>query len=84
MVLFTTEGCSYCAEFIRRSLGDPGLASLVQAHFDAVGLEIFSDAEMVDPSGNETRVKQFAEDAKASGLVARAADRAGLRGTVNP
>lgn len=29
-------------------------------------------------------VKQFAEDAKASGLVARAADRAGLRGTVNP
>jgi thioredoxin-related protein len=65
MVLFTTEGCSYCAEFIRRSLGDPGLASLVQAHFDAVGLEIFSDAEMVDPSGNETRVKQFAEDAGA-------------------
>jgi thioredoxin-related protein len=61
MVLFTTEGCSYCAEFIRRSLGDPGLATLVQDHFDAVGLEIFSDAELVDPRGASLPVKAFAE-----------------------
>jgi len=61
MVLFTTEGCSYCDMFIRRSLGDQRLASLVQTHFDAVGLEIFNDAEMVDPRGTPLRVKEFAK-----------------------
>lgn len=61
MVLFTTEGCSYCAEFIRKSLGDSRLAAQVQDHFDAIGLEIFSDAEMVDPRGAALRVKGFAE-----------------------
>jgi thioredoxin-related protein len=62
MVLFTTEGCSYCARFIRKSLGDPGLASEVQANFAAVGLEIFDDREMTDPRGNPTAVKQFAQE----------------------
>lgn len=61
MVLFTTEGCSYCDMFIYRSLGDPQLASLVQEHFDAVGPEIFNDAEMVDPRGGPSRVKEFAK-----------------------
>lgn len=65
MVLFTTEGCSYCAELIRVSLGDARLAERVQALFDAVGLEIFSDAEMVAPDGSQSRVKAFAERAGA-------------------
>ena len=62
MVLFTTEGCSYCARFIRKSLGDPELASEVQANFAAVGFEIFDDREMTDPRGNPKAVKQFALD----------------------
>ncbi|EGV17074.1 thioredoxin family protein [Thiocapsa marina] len=61
MVLFTTEGCSYCAEFIRRSLGDDAIAETLRSGFDAVGLEIFSDAEMIAPDGIEMRVKAFAE-----------------------
>jgi len=61
MVLFTTEGCSYCEMFIRRSLGDRRLASLVQTHFNALGLEIFNDAEMLDPRGTPFRVKEFAK-----------------------
>lgn len=61
MVLFTTQGCSYCDMFIHRSLGDPQLAALVQNHFDAVGLEIFDDAEMVDPRGTPLPVKHFAK-----------------------
>ncbi|NEX20552.1 thioredoxin fold domain-containing protein [Thiorhodococcus mannitoliphagus] len=65
MVLFTTEGCSYCAEFIRTSLADARLAERVQARFDAIGLEIFSDAEMVAPDGSQLRVKEFAERAGA-------------------
>ncbi|NEX22153.1 thioredoxin fold domain-containing protein [Thiorhodococcus mannitoliphagus] len=65
MVLFTTEGCSSCAAFIQRSLGDPELSSRVRSHFDAIGLEIFSDAEMVDPQGDPMRVKAFAKRAGA-------------------
>jgi len=65
MVLFTSEGCSYCAEFIRTSLADPRLAARVQDHFDAVGLDIFSDAELIDPAGRDTRVKQFAQETGA-------------------
>jgi thioredoxin-related protein len=60
MVMFTTEGCSYCELFIRRSLGDAELAARVQANFAAVGLEIFDDAEMTSPRGMALPVKQFA------------------------
>ena len=65
MVLFTTEGCSYCDRFIRKSLGDPELASKVQASFGAVGLEIFDDREMTDPRGAPMAVKQFAQSERA-------------------
>lgn len=61
MVLFTTEGCSYCDAFIRNSLGDPEIARLVQQDFATVGLEIFDDAEMTDPRGQPTAIKEFAE-----------------------
>lgn len=61
MVLFTTYGCSYCDLFIRKSLGNSKIASLVQANFSSVGLEIFDDAEMTDPHGKETPIKQFAK-----------------------
>jgi thioredoxin-related protein len=65
MILFTTQGCSYCAEFIRTSLSDPTLAARLQAQFDAVGLEIVSDAEMTAPDGTHERVKAFAKRAGA-------------------
>ena len=48
-VLFTTDSCAYGDLFIARSLGDRRLGSLVQPYFNAVGLEIFNDAETVDP-----------------------------------
>lgn len=62
MVLFTTEGCSYCDLFIRRSLGDPELAARVRADYAAIGLEIFDDAEMTTPRGVAMPVKQFAQE----------------------
>jgi len=61
MVLFTTEGCSYCHLFVRKSLGDPDLAALVQQHFESVGLEIFDDREMTDTRGVAMPIKQFAD-----------------------
>ncbi len=60
MVFFSTEGCSYCGLFVRESLGNPAIAAATQERFAAVGLEIFSDAEMTDPRGTPMRVKEFA------------------------
>jgi thioredoxin-related protein len=65
MILFTTEGCSYCAEFIRTSLTDPELVERLRARFDVIGLDIFSDMEMTAPDGTEERVKTFAKRAGA-------------------
>jgi thioredoxin-related protein len=61
MVLFTTQGCSYCDAFVRRSLGNPQLASRLRAQFASVGLEVFDDTEMTSPSGQQLPIKQFAE-----------------------
>jgi thioredoxin-related protein len=61
-LFFTTQGCSYCYLFIEKSLGDPAIAERLQAHFDTIGLEIFSDAELTDFAGEATRVKTFAVD----------------------
>lgn len=62
MLVFGTEGCSYCARFIRLSLGNPEIAALVQKNFDSIGMEIFNDADIVSPSGKSISAKQFAKD----------------------
>lgn len=61
-LFFTTEGCSYCYLFIEKVLSDPELSARLREHFDSIGLEIFSDAELTDFAGDETRVKTFAVD----------------------
>ncbi|MEJ2142757.1 MAG: thioredoxin fold domain-containing protein [Gammaproteobacteria bacterium] len=61
MVVFGTQGCSYCEVFVKKSLGDPELSSIVKRYFDSVGLEIFDDAEMVSPNGKPLSIKQFAK-----------------------
>ena len=64
-ILFTTQGCSYCAEFIRASLGDAQLQQRVRQHFVPIHLEIFDDALMTDHKGNELPIKHFAEQHRA-------------------
>jgi len=61
-LFFGTEGCSYCHLFLATSLTDPDIVARLRDHFDSIGLEIFSDAELTDFSGDGTRVKQFALD----------------------
>jgi thioredoxin-related protein len=60
MVLFTTQGCTYCAAFIQRSLGDPALQRKLRDNFMTLGLEIFDDVVMTDPGGEELPIKAFA------------------------
>lgn len=62
MLVFGTEGCSYCERFIRLSLGNPEIAILVQKNFDSIGMEIFNDAEITSPSGQSVSAKQFAKN----------------------
>jgi len=61
MVLWTTQGCSYCAAFIDKSLGNPAISARVQKNFASVGFEIFDDKEMTDPLGKQLPIKRFAE-----------------------
>ena len=61
MILFTTEGCSYCARFIDVSLGNPELAARVQKDFVAIGMEIFDDKMMTSPDGEAMPIKTFAK-----------------------
>jgi thioredoxin-related protein len=61
MVLFTTQGCSYCDQFIRVSLGDPQIAERLRRNFSAIGFEIFDDREMTDPLGESLPIKTFAK-----------------------
>jgi thioredoxin-related protein len=65
MVLFTTQGCTYCAEFINRSLGDPVLQKRLRENFVSIGLEIFDDVDMTDHRGDDISIKQFAIQQKA-------------------
>ncbi len=60
MVLYSTQGCSYCTLFVKKNLADPEIVATIQKHFDAVGMEIFDDAELIDPGGNKTTIKEFA------------------------
>jgi thioredoxin-related protein len=61
MVVYSTEGCSYCGLFIKKSLGNQEIAAMVRKHFGAVGLEIFDDTNIVGPQGQESTVKAFAK-----------------------
>ena len=61
MVLFTTKNCSYCEQFIKRSLGNPDIAKKVQDRFASIGMEIFDDAEMITPTGESIAIKKFAK-----------------------
>jgi thioredoxin-related protein len=61
MILFTTQGCSYCDAFIQKSLGNPDIAKEVQRNFDSVGMEIFDDTEMITPEGASMSIKQFSQ-----------------------
>jgi thioredoxin-related protein len=64
-VLYTTAGCSYCAEFVKRSLEDPRLQMKLRDNFATVGLEIFDDVIMTGPDGEDLPIKQFAAQEKA-------------------
>jgi len=66
MVYFGLKRCSYCQAFMENTLAKPDIAKRVQDSFDAVGMDIFSDNEMQDPTGKAHVVKDFVTIKKAN------------------
>jgi thioredoxin-related protein len=62
LLFFTTQGCAYCHLFIQEVLGNADLSGRLREHFDSIGFEIFSDAELTAFDGEQVRVKEFALD----------------------
>jgi thioredoxin-related protein len=66
LLFLSTRRCSYCKAFIDKVLEIPEVRQRVQHSFDVIGLEIFDDSEMIDPAGNNYRVREFVTANKAS------------------
>ena len=66
MVYFGLKRCSYCQAFMENTLSKPDIEKRVQRLFDSVGMDIFSDNEMTDPTGRKYVVKDFVTAKKAN------------------
>ena len=64
-VFFSEKSCSYCKAMVERTFREPDIAQRLSRNHDVVGLDVFSDVEVVDPKGNEHWVKDFAISEKA-------------------
>jgi thioredoxin-related protein len=66
MLFISSRRCSYCKAFLDRALSDPEIKHRVQTSYDVIGLDIFSDLEMVDVDGRIHRVNEFVTQMKAA------------------
>ena len=64
-VFFSEKSCSYCKAMVEKTFREPDIAQRLSLDYDVVGLDVFSDMEMVDPKGNNHWVKDFAISEKA-------------------
>jgi thioredoxin-related protein len=81
IVFFSQKNCNHCQAFLDTTLGDPGILRRVRDGYDVIGLDIFNDVEVTDPSGRSAPVRAYAETEKARftpTLVFYAADGARL------
>jgi thioredoxin-related protein len=65
LVFFGTRTCSYCQAFLDTTFADAAIVARVQRHFDVIGLEVLSDAEITTPDGRPQRADAFAVEEKA-------------------
>jgi thioredoxin-related protein len=59
-VFFSEKSCSYCKAMVEKTFREPDIAQRLRQSYDVVGLDVFSDVELVDPKGNSHWVKDFA------------------------
>ncbi|MGB1110256.1 MAG: thioredoxin fold domain-containing protein [Gammaproteobacteria bacterium] len=65
MVVFSMPYCSHCKQFASKTLRDDQVVEKLTADFDAVHVDLFSDVNMVSPTGESMSVKAFGKREKA-------------------
>lgn len=65
MVFFSTKTCSYCQAIIEKAFKENDIVQRLRKNYDVIGLEVFSDNELVDPRGKSHWTKDFAVLEKA-------------------
>ena len=65
MLFFSTKTCSYCHAIIATTFHQADIVKRLRANYDVIGLDVFSDAEIVDPRGKSHWTKDFAVQEKA-------------------
>ncbi len=66
IVMLSQESCSTCLAFLKTTFSDPAVLKRVQQNYDVIGMNIFSDLEVIDPDGTVTTVKDYAEKRSAA------------------
>jgi thioredoxin-related protein len=65
IVMLSHDECSTCLAFLKTTFSDPAIIKRVTANYDVIGMNIFSNLQVIDPDGSPTVVKDFAENKSA-------------------
>lgn len=65
IVYFSQKNCNHCVAFNETTLNDEAVLKRLNEKFDVIGLDIFSDVEIILPDGTETTIKDYAEKSRA-------------------
>ena len=65
MVFVSMRTCSYCKAIIETAFQQADIVKRLRANYDVIGLEVFSDIEVVDTKGKSHWAKDFAVQEKA-------------------
>lgn len=64
MLYIGQDGCPYCAQLMQVNFARQDIADYTRAHFDAVAVNLWGDAEVTDTAGNIRTEKDFAASLK--------------------
>ena len=65
MVFYSMQTCSYCLAILEKAFKEKDIAQRLSQNYDVIGLDVFSDNELVDPRGKSHWTKEFAVVEKA-------------------
>jgi thioredoxin-related protein len=65
LLFFSEKSCSYCNAIIETTFKQADIVKRLRASYDVIGLEVFSDVEVVDTIGKSHWTKDFAVQEKA-------------------
>jgi len=66
LLFFSESSCSYCNAIISTTFKQPDIEKRLRTNYDTIGIEVFSDIELVDTQGKTHWTKDYAVLEKAS------------------